>query len=168
MTHATATADLTAADHTQALAREFLTFTLGNEEYGIDILCVQEIRGYDGVTRLPGAPAHIKGVVNIRGTIVPVVDLRIRFQLGSATYDALTVMVVLNVGDRIVGVVVDSVSDVVALGAEQIRPNPDLEGAVDPRFVTGIGALDGRMLILLDIEGLMASAEMGLAGSEAA
>ncbi|GAB3748490.1 chemotaxis protein CheW [Lysobacter olei] len=168
MTHASATAELTDADHSQGQPREFLTFTLGNEEYGIDILCVQEIRGYEGVTRLPGAPSHIKGVVNIRGTIVPVVDLRIRFQLGSPTYNALTVMVVLNVGDRIVGVVVDSVSDVAALAAEQIRPNPDLEGAVDGRFVTGIGALDDRMLILLDIEGLMASAEMGLAGSEAA
>lgn len=148
--------------------REFLTFTLGNEEYGIDILSVQEIRGYESVTRLPGAPAHIKGVVNIRGTIIPVVDLRIHFELGKADYDALTVMVVLAVGERVVGVVVDGVSDVVALQSEHIRPNPDLAGAVDSRFVTGLGAVEGRMLILLDIHGLMRSAEMGLAAAEAA
>lgn len=144
-----------------AAAGEFLTFTLGKEEYGVDILKVQEIRGYDAVTRLPDAPDYIKGVINLRGTIVPVIDMRVKFRL-EAKVDALTVMIVLNVADRVVGMVVDSVSDVVQLGAEQIRQMPEVGTGIDRRFLTGIGALDERMLILLDIEGLMTSTEMGL------
>ena len=143
-------------------AREFLTFTLGSEEYGVDILKVQEIRGYDTVTRLPDAPPYIKGVINLRGTIVPVIDLRLKFNLGEANYDASTVMIVLNVDKRVVSVVVDSVSDVTALKADQLRPAPEFGSAMDTRFITGIGAIDERMLILLDIEKLMTSAEMGL------
>lgn len=144
-----------------ATAGEFLTFTLGQEEYGVDILKVQEIRGYDAVTRLPDAPDYIKGVINLRGTIVPVIDMRVKFRL-EAKVDALTVMIVLNVADRVVGMVVDSVSDVVQLTAEQIRAMPEVGTGIDRRFLTGIGALDERMLILLDIEGLMTSTEMGL------
>ena len=144
-----------------ATAGEFLTFTLGQEEYGVDILKVQEIRGYDAVTRLPDAPDYIKGVINLRGTIVPVIDMRVKFRL-EAKVDALTVMIVLNVADRVVGMVVDSVSDVVQLSAEQIRAMPEVGTGIDRRFLTGIGALDERMLILLDIEGLMTSTEMGL------
>ena len=141
--------------------REILSFKLGAEEYGIDILKVQEIRGYDAVTRLPDAPEYIKGVINLRGTIVPVIDMRVKFRL-EAKVDALTVMIVLNVADRVVGMVVDSVSDVVQLTAEQIRAMPEVGTGIDRRFLTGIGALDERMLILLDIEGLMTSTEMGL------
>jgi purine-binding chemotaxis protein CheW len=149
--------------------REFLTFTLGSEEYGVDILKVQEIRGYDTVTRLPDAPSYIKGVINLRGTIVPVIDLRLKFNLGEAKYDAATVMIVLNVDKRVVSVVVDSVSDVTALKPDQLRPAPEFGSAMDTRFITGIGAVDERMLILLDIEKLMTSAEMGLvAGVQAA
>lgn len=144
-----------------ATAGEFLTFTLGKEEYGVDILKVQEIRGYDAVTRLPDAPDYIKGVINLRGTIVPVIDMRVKFRL-EAKVDALTVMIVLNVADRVVGMVVDSVSDVVQLTSEQIRSMPEVGTGIDRRFLTGIGALDERMLILLDIEGLMTSTEMGL------
>ncbi|QNN46524.1 chemotaxis protein CheW [Thermomonas brevis] len=144
-----------------ATAGEFLTFTLGKEEYGVDILKVQEIRGYDAVTRLPDAPDYIKGVINLRGTIVPVIDMRVKFRL-EAKVDALTVMIVLNVADRVVGMVVDSVSDVVQLTGEQIRSMPEVGTGIDRRFLTGIGALDERMLILLDIEGLMTSTEMGL------
>lgn len=144
-----------------ATSGEFLTFTLGKEEYGVDILKVQEIRGYDAVTRLPDAPDYIKGVINLRGTIVPVIDMRVKFRL-EAKVDALTVMIVLNVADRVVGMVVDSVSDVAQLTAEQIRPMPEVGTGIDRRFLTGIGALDERMLILLDIEGLMTSTEMGL------
>ncbi len=144
-----------------AVAGEFLTFALGSEEYGVDILKVQEIRGYDAVTRLPDAPDYIKGVINLRGTIVPVIDMRVKFRL-EAKVDALTVMIVLNVADRIVGMVVDSVSDVVQLEAGQIRAMPEVGTGIDRRFLTGIGALDERMLILLDIEGLMTSADMGL------
>jgi purine-binding chemotaxis protein CheW len=150
-----------------ATAGEFLTFTLGKEEYGVDILKVQEIRGYDAVTRLPDAPDYIKGVINLRGTIVPVIDMRVKFRL-EAKVDALTVMIVLNVADRVVGMVVDSVSDVVQLTGEQIRPMPEVGTGIDRRFLTGIGALDERMLILLDIEGLMTSTEMGLVVDNAA
>ena len=149
------------------LAREYLTFRLGDEEYGIDILKVQEIRGYDAVTRLPDAPEYIKGVINLRGTIVPVIDMRVKFRL-EAKVDTLTVMIVLNVADRVVGMVVDSVSDVVQLTAEQIRAMPEVGTGIDRRFLTGIGALDERMLILLDIEGLMTSTEMGLVVDSAA
>jgi purine-binding chemotaxis protein CheW len=141
---------------------EYLTFALGDEEYGVAILKVQEIRGYDSVTRLPDAPEFIKGVVNLRGTIVPVVDMRIKFNLPSVSYDESTVMIVLSVADRIVGVVVDSVSDVIRLDDTQLRPVPDLGGAIDRKFLTGIGVVDDRMLVLLDIERLITSREMGL------
>lgn len=141
---------------------EFLTFRLGEEEYGVDILKVQEIRGYDSVTRIPDAPDFIKGVINLRGTIVPVVDMRIKFRLGKAEYNEFTVMIILTVAGRVVGMVVDSVSDVMQLGAEQIRPTPEVAGAVSTRFITGIGTLDDRMLILVDIEKLMSSQDMAL------
>jgi purine-binding chemotaxis protein CheW len=144
------------------VSQEFLTFVLGAEEYGVDILKVQEIRGYDTVTRLPDAPDYIKGVINLRGTIVPVIDLRLKFNLGKADYDGTTVMIVLNVDKRVISVVVDGVSDVTALSAEQLRPAPQFGSAMDTRFITGVGAIDQRMLILLDIEKLMTSSDMGL------
>jgi purine-binding chemotaxis protein CheW len=141
---------------------EYLTFTLGDEEYGVDILKVQEIRGYDSVTRLPDAPAWIKGVINLRGTIVPVVDLRLRFRLGEPVYDTFTVMIILNVSGRVVGMVVDSVSDVTQLSAESIRPAPELGAGLDSRYIAGMGTVEERMLILLDITRLMLSPEMAL------
>ena len=140
---------------------EYLSFTLGAEHYGVDILKVQEIRGYDAVTRVPDAPDYIKGVINLRGTIVPVIDLRLKLRLDEARYDAFTVMIVLNVEDRVVGIVVDSVSDVIPLNAEQIRPTPEFGAAVDTRFISGIGTQDDRMLILLDIETLLDTADLG-------
>ncbi|HUN69918.1 MAG TPA: chemotaxis protein CheW [Burkholderiales bacterium] len=142
--------------------QEFLTFRLGGEEYGIDILKVQEIRGYDAVTRIANAPDFIKGVINLRGIIVPIVDLRIKFNLGEASYDQFTVVIVLNIGNRVVGAVVDSVSDVIALSAEQIRPAPEFHASMNTEYLTGLGALEGRMLILIDIEQLMTSEEMAL------
>lgn len=142
--------------------REFLAFKLGEEEYGIDILRVQEIRSYEEPTRLAGAPGFVKGVVNLRGVIVPIVDLRLKFGL-DANYDPFTVVIVLNIGVRIVGIVVDAVSDVVSLAAEQMRALPDFNGDVDTRHLLAIGALDERMLILVDIEQLMATHELGLA-----
>ena len=148
-------------DNGSTAAGEYLSFTLGDEHYGVDILKVQEIRGYDSVTRLPDAPDYIKGVINLRGTIVPVIDLRLK----EARYDAFTVMIVLNVEDRVVGIVVDSVSDVIPLGPEQIRPKPEFGAAVDTRFISGIGTVDDRMLILLDIETLLDSADIGQAAS---
>ena len=143
-------------------AGEFLTFTLGGEEYGIDILKVQEIRGYDAVTRIANAPSFIKGVINLRGTIVPIVDLRIKFNIGESVYNEFTVVIILNISNRTMGVVVDGVSDVMALSAEQIRPAPEFGAAVDTRYITGLGAIEERMLILLDIEGLMTSGELAL------
>jgi purine-binding chemotaxis protein CheW len=141
---------------------EYLTFSLGAEEYGIDILKVQEIRGYEAVTRIANAPAFIKGVVNLRGTIVPIVDMRIKFQLGKVEYNQFTVVIILNVAGRIVGVVVDGVSDVLQLGAEQVRAAPEFSGAFDTQYITGVGTVGERMLILVDIEKLISAADMAL------
>jgi len=150
------------ASHT-AQKHEYLSFKLGAEEYGIDILKVQEIRSYEAPTRIANAPAFLKGVIDLRGVIVPIVDLRLKFGLAQAEYSALTVVVVLNIGQRVVGAVVDSVSDVLDLGGEAIRPPPQLSaGLVDTGFITGIGTVNERMLILLDIEALMGRADMGL------
>jgi purine-binding chemotaxis protein CheW len=144
-------------------ANEFLTFRLGAEEYAIDILKVQEIRGYEAVTRIANAPEFIKGVVNLRGIIVPILDMRIKFNLGEAKYDQFTVAIILNVAARVVGIVVDSVSDVIQLSAEQIRPAPDFSSSTfDTRYITGVGTVDNRMLILVDIERLMTGADMAL------
>ncbi|HPU20419.1 MAG TPA: chemotaxis protein CheW [Alicycliphilus sp.] len=144
-------------------AREYLTFRLGQEEYGIDILKVQEIRGYEAPTRIAHAPAFIKGVINLRGTIVPIVDMRLRFGCAQADYDSFTVVVILNLRERVVGIVVDSVSDVMELAPEQLRPAPDLESSIDAQCIRGLGSVGERMLILLDIERLMAGVDMGLA-----
>lgn len=145
-----------------AYIQEFLTFTLGAEEYAIDILKVQEIRGYDAVTSIANAPAFIKGVINLRGTIVPIVDLRIKFALGKVEYTPFTVVIILNLGGRVVGMVVDSVSDVVALEPEQIRPAPEFASTVDTAYILGLGTLNERMLIVVDIARLMLSREMAL------
>ncbi len=141
---------------------EFLTFRLGAEEYGIDILKVQEIRSYEAPTRIANAPSFIKGVVNLRGVIVPIVDLRLKLSCETADYNDFTVVIVLNVRGRVVGAVVDSVSDVLELNQDSIRPAPDMASAVDTSFITGISNVNERMLILMDIEALMASADMGL------
>jgi len=140
--------------------REFLAFKLGDEEYGVDILSVQEIRGYDTVTRVPEAPDYIKGVINLRGVIVPVVDLRLKFKLGNATYDEFTVMIVLNLRGKVIAAVVDGVSDVIAVDREQIRPTPEFGGIIDTRFISGIATVSERMLILLDIESLILSTDI--------
>ena len=141
---------------------EFLTFTLGAEEYGIDILKVQEIRSYEQPTRIANAPAFVKGVVNLRGVIVPVVDLRLKLGCETVEYNSFTVVIVLNVKGRVVGAVVDSVSDVLELNKDSIKPAPEMASAVDNGYIMGIGSVNDRMLILMDIESLMASAEMGL------
>ena len=147
-------------------AAEFLSFRLGTEEYGIDILKVQEIRGYDAVTRIANTPEFLKGVINLRGTIVPIIDLRIKFGLGNPVYDEFTVVIILNVASRIVGVVVDSVSDVLTLTDEQMRPAPEFSAALDTQYVVGLGSIDDRMLILVDIEKLIGSRDMGLVDEE--
>jgi len=154
------------APGTGAHAGEFLTFRLGGEEYGIDILRVQEIRSYEAPTRIANVPEFIKGVVNLRGVIVPIVDLRLKLGCPTAEYNTFTVVVVLNVRGRVVGAVVDSVSDVLELQKDQIKPAPSLHSNVEASFITGIGTTRNgdaeRMLILMDIEALMSSAEMGL------
>src|SRR5512135_279664 len=137
---------------TTVAGRELLTFTLGSEEYGIDILKVQEIRGYDAVTTIANAPEFIKGVINLRGIIVPIVDMRIKFHLGKVEYDQFTVVIILNVANRVVGMVVDGVSDVITLSPDQIKAAPEFGSAIDTQYVMGIGTVDERMLILVDIE----------------
>ena len=143
-------------------AREYLTFRLDQEEYGIDILKVQEIRGYEPPTRIANAPAFIKGVVNLRGTIVPIVDMRLKFHCAQAQYDSFTVVIILSLFERVVGIVVDSVSDVLELAPDSIRPAPQIDSAIDSSCILGLGAVGERMLILLDIEKLMAGTDMGL------
>ena len=152
----------------EAAGQEFLAFTLGKEEYGLDILKVQEIRGYETVTRVANAPEFVKGVVNLRGTIVPIVDMRIRFKLGEPTYDQFTVVIILNISGRVVGMVVDSVSDVITLTQEQVKPAPDMGSALNSNYLIGLGTLDERMLILIDIDRLMSSPDMGLVEKVAA
>jgi purine-binding chemotaxis protein CheW len=137
-------------------ARQFLTFRLGGEEYGLGILAVQEIRGWSPVTAIPHAPRWLLGVINLRGVVVPVIDLRLKLALERADYNEFTVVIILNVGARVVGIVVDGVSDVITLRAEQIRPAPSLGGNADTSHITGFATLDERLRILIDIERLMA------------
>ncbi len=151
---------------TSSGAREYLTFRLDQEEYGIDILKVQEIRGYESPTRVANAPDFIKGVINLRGTIVPIVDMRLKFNCANADYNAFTVVIILNLRSRIVGIVVDSVSDVMELPPESLKAAPDIDSVIDSSAVLGLGSLGERMLILLDIERLMSAPDMGLVGSE--
>lgn len=151
---------------------EYLSFKISDEEYALGILNVQEIRSYEAPTRMAGAPACVKGVVNLRGVIVPIIDLRVVLGIGEPRYDGFTVVIVLNVLKRVVGVVVDSVSDVVELRAEQIRPAPEMSGSSSHSFISGIASLAApaggnsgsreRMLILADIEQLLGSGSIGL------
>jgi purine-binding chemotaxis protein CheW len=135
---------------------------LGDEEYGIEILKVQEIRGYDAVTQIANTPDFIKGVVNLRGKIVPIVDLRIKFHLGKVVYDEFTVVIILNLGGRVVGIVVDGVSDVMDLKEDQLRDVPSLVTSIDTKYIVGLATVEQQMLILVDIEQLMSSQEMAL------
>ena len=141
---------------------QFLTLRLGNEEYAIDILRVQEIRSYEEPTRMVNAPAFIKGVVNLRGVIVPIVDLRMKLNLSKVEYNEFTVVIILNVRGTVIGAVVDSVSDVVTLAAGAIKPAPQFETALDSRFITGLANVGDRMLIVMNMEALMSNAEMGM------
>ena len=148
--------------------REVLVFVLGSEEYAVDILKVQEIRGFDKVTPIPAAPAYLKGIVNLRGVIVPVIDLRLKFQMPEPRYDATTVMVVLRVAGRVIGMVVDAVSDVVRLAPGDIKAAPQLGAVVDGSYIAGLATQDERMILLLDIEKFLSSAELNLLAQAAA
>lgn len=142
--------------------REFLTFRLGQEEYCLDILKVQEIRGYDTVTSIANTPDFIKGVINLRGNIVPIVDLRIKFRLSEARYDATTIAIILNLKKKMIGMVVDSVSDVIAVPLEEIRKAPQFGSTINTEFISGMATVEGRMLIVVDIEKLMSSDDLQL------
>lgn len=142
--------------------REVLVFMLGAEEYGVDILKVQEIRGYDKVKPIPSAPDYLKGVMNLRGMIVPIVDLRVKFRLPDARYDEFTVVVILRIARRVIGLVVDAVSDVMALGAGDVKEAPQLGGLIDASFIAGLAAFKDRMVLLLDIEKLLSSGDLNL------
>ena len=148
-------------------SQEYLTFVLADESYGIDILKVQEIRGYDAVTKIANTPEFIKGVVNLRGLIVPIVDLRIKFGLGNVVYDDFTVVIILNLNGRVVGIVVDGVSDVMNLKGNQVRDVPDIVSSIDTKYITGLATVEDKMFILVDIEQLMNSQEMALLDSAA-
>ena len=148
--------------------REVLVFVLGGEEYAVDILKVQEIRGYDKVTPIPKAPPFLKGIVNLRGTIVPVIDLRVKFGFEAPRYDATTVMIVLRIGARVIGVVVDGVSDTLGLSASDLKPAPAMGALVDTSYLAGLAAKDGRMILLLDIERFLSGAELDLLAGAAA
>jgi purine-binding chemotaxis protein CheW len=141
---------------------EFLTFRLGGEEYGIDILRVQEIRSYEQPTRIANSPAFLRGVVNLRGVIVPIIDLRVKLNCEAAEFNDFTVVIVLNIQGRVVGAVVDSVSDVLALSSDAVKPAPAMNAQVDMSYITGIANVGERMLILMDIQSLMSSQDMGL------
>ena len=147
--------------------REMLVFRLGGEEYGVDILKVQEIRGYEKVTPIPRSPDYLKGVVNLRGTIVPVIDLRVKFALPDPKYDSFTVVIVLRMAGRIVGAVVDGVSDVVRLAANEIREAPKLGAIVDSSYLAGVATQGGRMILALDIEKLLSEGELDILGEAA-
>jgi len=146
----------------ESVALEYLTFNLGKEEYAMDILKVQEIRGYDSVTRIANSPDFMKGVINLRGVIVPIIDMRIKFNLGNVVYDEFTVVIIINVLGRVIGMVVDGVSDVVTLLPDQIRPAPEFGSGINSDYIIGIGTVNTQMLILVDIERLIGSSEMQL------
>ncbi|MBC3932489.1 chemotaxis protein CheW [Undibacterium curvum] len=149
-------------EHTANPCLEFLSFTLGNEEYGIDIQRVQELRGYEAVTRIANAPDFMKGVMNLRGVIVPIIDMRMKFSLGSPVYDQFTVVIIITIQGQTLGMAVDSVSDVITLTQDQIRPAPEMGSSIDADFLIGLAPLEDRMLILMDIERFMTSTDMGL------
>ncbi|AEE23518.1 CheW protein [Glaciecola sp. 4H-3-7+YE-5] len=149
-------------ENMHAESNEFLSFFLGEEHYALDIMTVKEIRGYETVTKIANAPSFIKGVINLRGDIVPIIDLRIKFSVGEATYTEFTIVIMLNVCDRIVGIVVDGVSDVIKLQDEDIRPPPEFGVAFDSKYLLGLASLEEHMVILVNIESLISSDELGL------
>lgn len=152
---------LTAAVSSEG-GHEFLTFTLGTEQYALDILKVKEIRGYDAVTKIANAPAFIKGVINLRGDIVPIIDLRMKFDIGDVTYNEFTIVIVLQINSRYVGVVVDAVSDVITLGKDDVRPAPEFGVSFDSRYLLGLASVGESMVVVIDIERLISSDEIGL------
>jgi purine-binding chemotaxis protein CheW len=153
---------------TNVAREEFLSFRLGNEDYAIDILQVREIRAHEPVTHIANAPAYLKGVINLRGAIVPIVDMRVKLALAKADYDATTVLIILNIASRPVGIVVDAVSDVVKLAPGEIRPPPTWHGGIETGFIKGLASVDDRLLIVMDIAGLLMAPDAALVEKAAA
>ncbi len=157
---------------TEASINQYLAFILAGEEYGVDILRVQEIKGWTSVTLIPNMPPHIKGVLNLRGTIVPIIDLRLRFGLDAIAYGATTVIVVLKVvddhGSRTMGIVVDAVSDVYNVTAADMKAPPEFGGSIKTEFVNGLATLDKKMVILLNIDRLLNGNELAVLAADAA
>lgn len=145
---------------------QHLTFLLGDEEYGIEILKVQELRGYMGVTPIPNTPAYICGVMNLRGAVVPVMDLRSRFSMPHLEYTRFTVIVVVTVREKVIGLVVDAVSDVVDVLPAQLRERPELGGQADMRFIGGMATLGEKLVVLLDLERLLSEDDLQVASAE--
>jgi purine-binding chemotaxis protein CheW len=144
---------------------QYLTFTLGQEEYGVEILKVQEIKGYSTITPIPNTPRYLKGVMNLRGTIIPVVDLRSKFAMAEAEYNPFTVIIVVTVGTKVVGLIVDAVSDVLNIPQADIQPTPDFGGQVETRFISGLAKAGEKLVVLLDIDKLLIDAELAVLGS---
>ncbi|MFO1008929.1 MAG: chemotaxis protein CheW [Planctomycetota bacterium] len=158
MTLDTLTTPQSAASFTQD-GNQFLTFSLGNETYGIEILRVQEIRGYTAATPIPNSPSWVRGIMNLRGTIVPVVDLRAKLGLEPTAYGRFTVIIVVNVGTRVIGLIVDSVSDVLSFSPQDVQPAPDLGGGSEGRFARGIARVQESLVVLLDLERVLGGAD---------
>ncbi len=146
---------------------QFLTFALGAEEYGVEILKIQEIKGFSAITPLPNAPPYVKGVMNLRGTIVPIVDLRKKFGMPEEAYTAFTVIVVVQVQGQIMGFIVDAVSEVLTVSETDIQPTPDLHGQVDTTFLNGLAKTGEKLVILLDIDKVLTAGEIALAAEAA-
>ncbi|MGA9528536.1 MAG: chemotaxis protein CheW [Terriglobales bacterium] len=147
-------------------AGQFLTFSLGQEEYGIGLLKVQEIKGYSAITPIPNTPPHIKGVMNLRGAVIPIIDLRIRFGMEAIEYTQFHVIIVVNVGTKVIGLLVDAVSDVLNVGADDLRPAPDFGAHADTRFISGMASAGDKVAVLLDIETLLSEADLAVAPDE--
>ncbi len=151
--------DIGVEDHNEKDTDQFLTFILADEEYGVDILRVQEIKGWEPATEIPNTPEYVQGVINLRGTIVPIIDLRTRFSLTRIEYNNMTVVIVLNVhsgkGERTMGFVVDAVSEVYNLTPEQLKASPEFGSSIDTQFIKGLATIDEKMLILLDVDHLI-------------
>jgi purine-binding chemotaxis protein CheW len=152
--------------HAQAKGDEYLCFELGNEHYAIDIMQVKEIKGYQAATKVANAPPFVKGVINLRGDIVPIIDLRIKFDIGEAIYNQFTIVIMLNIEHKIIGIVVDAVSDVIKLEATAIKPPPDFGISFDSEYLLGLIPLEETMVTLIDIEKLITSDELGLFNNE--
>jgi purine-binding chemotaxis protein CheW len=157
-----ATNTATSAENTKVLTSQYVTFLLGEETYGISILKLNEIIAYQNCTTIPNVPGFIKGVLNLRGIVVPVIDLRERFSMETKAYDQFTVIMILDVSGRIMGLIVDAVSDVITLNEEDIKPRPNFSTGISTHFIHGMGVKDNKFIILLDVDKLLSDEELNM------